>query len=82
MFYPSDPRTLAAQIDALLGAAAPGAVAHPPKLIVVPHAGLVYSGPVAAAAYAALAPWRKRFERVVLLGPAGRRRPSPWGAAR
>ena len=72
MFYPSDPRTLAAQIDALLGAAAPGAVAHPPKLIVVPHAGLVYSGPVAAAAYAALAPWRTRFERVVLLGPAHR----------
>ena len=54
-FYPSDRRALARQIDTLLGAAAAAGDARPPKLIVVPHAGLVYSGPVAAAAYALLA---------------------------
>lgn len=72
MFYPSDRCALVAQVDALLGAAAPGALPRAPKLIVVPHAGLIYSGAVAAAAYAALAPWRARFERVVLLGPVHR----------
>ncbi len=73
MFYPSDPRALTKQIDDLLRAvAAPRDGARPPKLIVVPHAGLVYSGPVAAAAYALLAPWRERFTRVVVLGPTHR----------
>jgi hypothetical protein len=38
----------------------------------VPHAGYVYSGPVAASAYALLAPLRGRVRRVVLLGPAHR----------
>ncbi|MBE2242655.1 MAG: AmmeMemoRadiSam system protein B [Burkholderiaceae bacterium] len=71
-FYPSDRRALARQIDTLLGAAAAADGARPPKLIVVPHAGLAYCGPVAAAAYARLVPWRGRFERVVLLGPTHR----------
>lgn len=72
MFYPSDARALAAQVDALLGAVAPGGLPRAPKLVVVPHAGLVYSGPIAAAAYAALAPWCARIRRVVLLGPVHR----------
>ncbi len=51
-----------------------GAVAgdRPPKLLVVPHAGYVYSGDVAAMAYAPLARWRGRIRRVVLLGPVHR----------
>ena len=43
-----------------------------PKAVIVPHAGYVYSGPVAAAAYALLAPARGVITRVVLLGPAHR----------
>jgi len=43
-----------------------------PKLLLVPHAGYVYSGDVAACAYALLAPLRWRIRRVVLLGPAHR----------
>ena len=43
-----------------------------PKAIVVPHAGYIYSGPVAAAAYARLGPMRGRVTRVVLLGPSHR----------
>ena len=43
-----------------------------PKAIIVPHAGYIYSGPVAAAAYARLGPLRGRVTRVVLLGPSHR----------
>jgi len=43
-----------------------------PKALIVPHAGYVYSGPIAATAYAQLAPLRERVRRVVLLGPAHR----------
>src|SRR5690606_17582457 len=38
--------------------------------IIGPHAGYVYSGPVAAAAYAQLADVRDTIQRVVLLGPS------------
>ena len=41
-------------------------------MLVVPHAGYVYSGPVAAQAYALLAPWRGHIRRVVVLGPTHR----------
>jgi AmmeMemoRadiSam system protein B len=40
--------------------------------LIVPHAGYVYSGPIAGSAYAAWAPLRGKVERVVLLGPAHR----------
>ena len=43
-----------------------------PKALIAPHAGYIYSGPVAASAYARLAAARETIERVVLLGPAHR----------
>jgi AmmeMemoRadiSam system protein B len=43
-----------------------------PKAIVVPHAGYIYSGSIAASAYARLVPARERIKRVVLLGPSHR----------
>ncbi len=46
--------------------------ASAPKAIIVPHAGYVYSGPIAASAYARLAPERDTIERVVMLGPSHR----------
>lgn len=69
-FYPADPAVLAAQIDTLLDAAQP--TAAPPKALVLPHAGYVYSGPVAATGYATLRARREPVTRVVLLGPAHR----------
>ncbi len=72
MFYAADPRTLAQGVDRLLDAVVPGEAARAPKLLVVPHAGYVYSGPVAAQAYALLVPWREQIRRVVLLGPTHR----------
>ena len=71
MFYPEDPTELEAQIDAFL-AAAGQPDDPPPKAIIAPHAGTVYSGPVAASAYARVAPAADRIRRVVLLGPAHR----------
>jgi AmmeMemoRadiSam system protein B/AmmeMemoRadiSam system protein A len=75
LFYPAEPERLRATLQALLAEArlARGAtVPRPPKILVVPHAGYVYSGPIAAAAYALLAPWHDTVKRVVLLGPTHR----------
>jgi AmmeMemoRadiSam system protein B len=69
-FYPADPRRLAAEVDGHLASARTGAEGAAPKAIVAPHAGYVYSGPVAGSAFAALAPRAARIRRVVLLGPA------------
>ncbi len=73
MFYPGEPKALAAELDDLLGA-----VEHLeprlgfPKVLIVPHAGYVYSGEVAARAYDELSPGRGIVRRVVLLGPVHR----------
>ncbi|MBC7906530.1 MAG: AmmeMemoRadiSam system protein B [Rhodospirillaceae bacterium] len=73
MFYPADPVELNRQIDAFLAAApAPPPGAPVPKALIAPHAGYVYSGPVAASAYALLAPARGTITRVVLMGPSHR----------
>ena len=70
-FYPGDARELGRTVDFLLDEAESGAAAAP-KALIVPHAGYIYSGPVAAAAYARLRPFRDRYRRVVLLGPCHR----------
>jgi len=69
MFYPADPDVLARDVDAML-AEAPVWPGEPPKALVVPHAGYVYSGPIAASGYTTLRGARGRVRRVVLLGPA------------
>ncbi|MGA7801786.1 MAG: AmmeMemoRadiSam system protein B [Gammaproteobacteria bacterium] len=70
LFYPADPDELRAMVDGFLAAA--DASGPAPKALVVPHAGYVYSGPVAASGYARLAGARSTIRRVVLLGPAHR----------
>ncbi|MBI5162549.1 MAG: AmmeMemoRadiSam system protein B [Magnetospirillum sp.] len=70
-FYPADATALTAAIERFLAAASPGD-GRIPKALIVPHAGYVYSGPVAASAYARLLPARGRIERVVLIGPSHR----------
>ncbi len=71
-FYPGNSRVLANDIKALLGAATPAISPIPPKAIIVPHAGYIYSGQTAAIAYARLAVGRKTIKRVILLGPVHR----------
>jgi len=72
-FYPGEARDLQRTVRALLSEAAASGVAHrPPKALIAPHAGYVYSGPIAARAYARLAPLANVVRRVVLMGPAHR----------
>ena len=56
-------------INALLASATP-ASGLAPKALIAPHAGYLYSGPIAASAYAQLLPARDQIQRIVLLGPA------------
>jgi AmmeMemoRadiSam system protein B len=69
MFYPASPEVLRREVEGLLADLKPGPLPGLHALI-VPHAGYVYSGPVAAQAYALLR--GHRYERVVLLGPSHR----------
>jgi AmmeMemoRadiSam system protein B len=70
-FYPEDPGELAAAVRGYLERVPLPQEETPwPKAVIVPHAGYIYSGPVAASAYARLAPAAGVVERVVLLGPA------------
>ncbi|HTF15484.1 MAG TPA: AmmeMemoRadiSam system protein B [Burkholderiales bacterium] len=73
LFYPGDARTLAEEVSSYLDQTeemplAPGF----PKAVIVPHAGFIYSGPVAASAYDRLRPARGIVRRVVILGPCHR----------
>ncbi len=70
MFYPGDPRQLGEDIHALMAQVADSGLR--PKALIIPHAGYIYSGPIAAAAYACLAPLRNTIRRVILLAPAHR----------
>jgi AmmeMemoRadiSam system protein B len=66
-FYPASPDALASTVDALLAAVPRDS--RRPKAIVVPHAGYIYSGPIAASPFARVP---ADIERVVLIGPAHR----------
>jgi AmmeMemoRadiSam system protein B len=70
-FYPAEAERLKVALEGMLRSA-PAGSGRAPKVLIVPHAGYTYSGPVAAAAYAQLLPHRQRYRRVVLLGPAHR----------
>ena len=72
LFYPADAAQLSNEIGRLLAAVPQDLNTAVPKALIVPHAGYVYSGPVAAAAYARLAGAAGQIKRVVLLGPAHR----------
>ncbi len=86
-FYPGQPDALRAMLESMLEAAqssSDSAVparerrdesigqAAPPKILIAPHAGYQYSGPVAAHAYRLLGAHRRGISRVVLIGPAHR----------
>lgn len=73
MFYPAARAQLRAAItQAFKHAVPPLPDAVVPKALIVPHAGYVYSGPIAASAYLRLGPVRDGVHRVVVLGPSHR----------
>ena len=67
-WYPDNPTRLAADVDRYLRAATLPPGLPQPRAVIVPHAGLMYSGPVAAFAYALLA--RASLRSIVLVGPS------------
>jgi len=76
-FYPGDPHVLEESVRSMLAQASPQGPA--PAALIAPHAGYVYSGPVAASAYALLAQRASEIHRVLLLGPT--HRVHVWGLA-
>ncbi len=73
LFYPADERELRATVQQCLeeGRSRASGV-EAPKALIAPHAGFVYSGPIAGTAYATLAAAGDAIRRVVLLGPSHR----------
>ena len=72
-FYPAEATELRGLVSSLIAEAALAADGgSPPRALIVPHAGYVYSGPIAASAYALLRPLHDQIRRVLLLGPSHR----------
>ncbi len=72
LFYPAEPSVLRSHLSNYLNATRQNESGPAPKLLIVPHAGTVYSGPVAGCAYSLLSRSRGQIRRVVLIGPAHR----------
>jgi AmmeMemoRadiSam system protein B len=72
LFYPDDASELHDVVSGYLRQHSSTALAVPPKALIVPHAGYVYSGGIAAAAYATVASLRQTIRRIVLIGPSHR----------
>jgi hypothetical protein len=78
LFYPAERGELSSTVRGLLddakaraaGSSRPSRLGTPPKALIAPHAGYVYSGAVAASAFDCAEPLRDRVRRVVLIGPS------------
>lgn len=71
LFYPGDADELRRDVHVYINEANL-TTQVPPKALIVPHAGYIYSGPIAGKAYGSLTALKDKVERVVLLGPAHR----------
>jgi MEMO1 family protein len=71
-FYPLAPAELRRDVENYLSQVESISADSLPKVLIVPHAGYIYSGPIAASAYARISALGDRVTRVVLLGPAHR----------
>ncbi len=70
LFYPSDTHELQTLVNQYLTEIKP-TTAPVPKAIIAPHAGYIYSGPIAASVYARLSS-PNSIKKVILLGPSHR----------
>lgn len=71
LFYPAESNVLERQVVRLLDGARARIEPPAPAALVVPHAGYVYSGSIAATGWASVAEL-EGIERVVIIGPAHR----------
>src|SRR5688500_1546654 len=67
-WYPDNPARLAEAVDRYVADAAVEPLPRPPRALIAPHAGLMYSGPVAAFAYKVAR--AARYRAVILVGPS------------
>jgi MEMO1 family protein len=67
-WYPADPEALGERVDGYLAQAGSGSAVEDIRALVVPHAGYVYSGPTAAAAFALVR--GQTYRRVLVLAPS------------
>ena len=67
-FYPGDPKELTQMIDGFLAHASVPKIQEPLVALISPHAGYIYSGPVAAYSYALLK--ERKYARVVVIAPS------------
>ncbi|WP_431686880.1 AmmeMemoRadiSam system protein B [Hahella sp. NBU794] len=70
LFYPGNAKDLSESVSRYIAAST--SFDYTPKAIIAPHAGYIYSGPIAGTAYSALRNSAKRISKVVLLGPSHR----------
>ena len=70
MFYPQDTQELRDQVAFMLAEANSGDIQ--PKAIIAPHAGYIYSGPVAASVYKLIEPFKDKIKTVAIFGPSHR----------
>jgi AmmeMemoRadiSam system protein B len=68
-FYPAQAKALESEVDCLLAEAETTAIAQP-KALIAPHAGYLFSGPIAGTAFSTWTSSRQHIERVVLIGPS------------
>ena len=71
-FYPGDAAELSASIQTYLNNSQAERCQKKPLGMIVPHAGYIYSAPIAASGYRQLIPYARQISRVVLLGPSHR----------
>ena len=67
-FYPADPKELTQMMDSLLAQNAVPRVSAPLVALVCPHAGYVFTGPVAAACFTQLK--GRKYTRVIVIAPS------------
>ncbi len=68
IFYPDDPKVLKGMIDDFLRQASVPKLKNKPRALIVPHAGYIYSGPIAAYGYKAISFFD--YKKIILLGPS------------
>jgi MEMO1 family protein len=69
-FYPLEKRGIESHIENYLSEAKSTQIPGNLRGLVVPHAGYVYSGPIAAYGYKLLSSHQKNIQKIILLGPS------------
>lgn len=69
-FYPEDGAELHEMVQRFLREG--HAASTPPRAVIAPHAGYIYSGPIAGSAFSGWQALREKIQRVVIAGPSHR----------